>query len=782
MPDPAARAEYVRALATAGLAVRDGAVADALEELTTLPVSGVAPLFLLGDQTVANMAPQALQARYQAGVLRYEQTVREAIQDAVVRGIEEGLPMPEIAARLREAAPSMARTQAQTIAQTETIAVYGDVYRQVGTRLSGMTGGLPLVYEWQAGYDDKVCEQCAALDRTTVEVADASAWPGGLRNPPAHPRCRCRIVARPSKEFVDRATAALRQAVDAGQGQPVVPQPTPEPVKPAPKQPKPVFAEPKPYDATLSPGVWPTEEAVLAAPVLAKLGKAAQVVEVGGNYYVRKVVTSQARAQGVAGEEAAAEIYRRLGVDTPASRLYRASDGTPTVRIARYVPGAQAVKDTMLADDYIADLIAGNRPASGKGTAIMSDGKVYRMTSESRWAKPLFRPSTLEQPNDGFPELFSGTSIARTPPIKGLTVERIAAQARKIDPELLDLSRGGDSLWPLVSDDVRLAVLRRAQLARSIGVSGTALLGDGFTAAYVADFWTAQNQLHMMGLPRKLPGVLYQSGYTTFVDEMGHEFDALRYKDAATIRPGTAAEVVYRYFTPGERLILDRYGKQQGDGSWNLLPTAWKYHVTTVARPGFDRDVWFKYGRDTLNPDAPPDFKPAAQIYRETIKAEPAFLRSMVKLHALTYTMLENVTLPTDIQDQAARTIRVIRSESGGIDNMRKWTGVDLQVGQTAAVWPRGAAESTSVVVDVSLTSNPMWTSYDVPYHRIWATYLLRGIDPTAWGNMTRDAFFLSDGENEFVANLVGLPARIVDRPILPANARTQPTARIRRW
>lgn len=82
-------------------------------------------------------------------------------------------------------------SQATRIEQTELIRVYG---MATAHGLENAAEELPgLQQEWVAIRDRRVDPVCAALGGKRVPVG--KPFPGGYLHPPAHPRCRCRVVA-----------------------------------------------------------------------------------------------------------------------------------------------------------------------------------------------------------------------------------------------------------------------------------------------------------------------------------------------------------------------------------------------------------------------------------------------------------------------------------------------------------------------------------------------------------------------------------------------------------
>jgi SPP1 gp7 family putative phage head morphogenesis protein len=79
----------------------------------------------------------------------------------------------------------LSKNRAEMIAISEVTRLFA-----MGNELVWAAAGL-MIKIWETAKDELVCPVCAPLDGQYVFFAMNFA--GGIRNPPAHPRCRCRI-------------------------------------------------------------------------------------------------------------------------------------------------------------------------------------------------------------------------------------------------------------------------------------------------------------------------------------------------------------------------------------------------------------------------------------------------------------------------------------------------------------------------------------------------------------------------------------------------------------
>lgn len=115
--------------------------------------------------------------------------------------LAHSLGLPSLALELQ---PTFGEKRAKTIAITETTRIYSEAERQTAIEDEDV-----VYLRWLTGADEVVCPICAPLHgRIVGKTENGVSHPGGLYTgwPPAHPRCRCRIVSETAKS----ATVPLR--------------------------------------------------------------------------------------------------------------------------------------------------------------------------------------------------------------------------------------------------------------------------------------------------------------------------------------------------------------------------------------------------------------------------------------------------------------------------------------------------------------------------------------------------------------------------------------------
>lgn len=116
------------------------------------------------------------------------QAMDQQISRELARGLSEGQNPMAIARRINDRIDRIGITRARTLARTEVIAAHADAslnaYEEAGAY------GVEVEAELSTAEDDRVCEECAALDGRTFTLEEAR----GLI--PVHPNCRCAMIPR----------------------------------------------------------------------------------------------------------------------------------------------------------------------------------------------------------------------------------------------------------------------------------------------------------------------------------------------------------------------------------------------------------------------------------------------------------------------------------------------------------------------------------------------------------------------------------------------------------
>lgn len=115
-------------------------------------------------------------------------TTREMIRLMVAEAVDQGKTTKELAKTLRESF-AFSRARAEMIARTE-VALADQAGQMLGYEESGLVKGT----EWTTAEDDKVSSDCN-LNADAGMVPLGTPYPSGALAPPAHPNCRCAIVA-----------------------------------------------------------------------------------------------------------------------------------------------------------------------------------------------------------------------------------------------------------------------------------------------------------------------------------------------------------------------------------------------------------------------------------------------------------------------------------------------------------------------------------------------------------------------------------------------------------
>lgn len=127
-------------------------------------------------------------------------TTYEAVRGELLAGIDAGEGIPKLRKRIEDVFENASRVRSEMIARSEVIRAsnFGaeEAYKQ-----SGVVSGK----EWLTAFDERTCDQCAAMNGKIVELGTNYFEKGeefmGLKldyedvgYPPLHVKCRCTIV------------------------------------------------------------------------------------------------------------------------------------------------------------------------------------------------------------------------------------------------------------------------------------------------------------------------------------------------------------------------------------------------------------------------------------------------------------------------------------------------------------------------------------------------------------------------------------------------------------
>lgn len=157
----------------------------AMEEAVLLAVEGL-PFAIGADWELVNAQAAAWARKYTYGLINgIDKTTRKRLQASINNWIEAGETFPDLVKRVQKVYSNPVR--AELIASTEITRVYAEA----NTR-TWEASGVVEAREWQTAADERVCPICGPLQGKQAKLG--KPFPGGLDNPPAHPRCRCWVV------------------------------------------------------------------------------------------------------------------------------------------------------------------------------------------------------------------------------------------------------------------------------------------------------------------------------------------------------------------------------------------------------------------------------------------------------------------------------------------------------------------------------------------------------------------------------------------------------------
>jgi len=117
------------------------------------------------------------------------------------QGMIDGSGPTEIAKEMADNIDNLTNTRALLIARTETIFAHAEGQLDAFERL-GVTE-LGVKAEWSTAGDDRVCEECAAMEGKVFDAEDAH----GLI--PLHPNCRCAWIPATAEKVAEQAPVAI---------------------------------------------------------------------------------------------------------------------------------------------------------------------------------------------------------------------------------------------------------------------------------------------------------------------------------------------------------------------------------------------------------------------------------------------------------------------------------------------------------------------------------------------------------------------------------------------
>jgi len=115
-------------------------------------------------------------------------TTRDKLRKTLSEGVANGESIPSLASRVSAVYDEAKGSRAKKIARTETIAASNQ-----GALQAYDQSGVVEKKEWYCAIDERTCEICSAMHKEVVDLH--KNFSGGVDAPPAHPNCRCVILA-----------------------------------------------------------------------------------------------------------------------------------------------------------------------------------------------------------------------------------------------------------------------------------------------------------------------------------------------------------------------------------------------------------------------------------------------------------------------------------------------------------------------------------------------------------------------------------------------------------
>ncbi len=171
--------------------------------------SPVTATIALDEAAILARGKQLLVHRFKTSVTTYSREMRARIGAELAVSKLRGETIDELSTRLSSALSNVFRGErwrAERLARTETMHAYNVQHREGVAQLREHDDGIRM--RWDAYFDRRTCLQCASLDGQLLDPATKggrfeSSWTtksgaklkGSHTVPPAHPNCRCVLVA-----------------------------------------------------------------------------------------------------------------------------------------------------------------------------------------------------------------------------------------------------------------------------------------------------------------------------------------------------------------------------------------------------------------------------------------------------------------------------------------------------------------------------------------------------------------------------------------------------------
>jgi len=486
-----------------------------------------------------------------------------------------------------------------------------------------------------------------------------------------------------------------------------------------------------------------------------------------GTKYILKV---EKQAGHIQEETHTDRVYTALGVRVPQSRVYETPEGN--AKLSEYIEGVQLnvflgqhpeEKETLkkkLQRAFVADALTANRDVLGAdfdNILIDRNGEPVRIDNGGGLRKRAMGADKTDF--DDYPmdlwTLRSDKNPKTNEFFGNMDFADIVTQIAETTTSEVE-----ERVLKAVPDDLKQTMKRRISALRDVAHVGRDLLADDCASGYADSFTMHINGMGRAGVTGGLPDALSQSspGSVSVKDEQGHQGDGLRTHSGKGPSVVTLFDQYLKDSVPGGsyEFVSNWFGSQAGN-SWNNYAEAIKAVFSRIRAKGDPSKYFWKHGHDNAE----------ASLKSNLGNVEKAAVDSLAAFHALNYEFLRTTDLPHS--DRSRGVIRLFRTEAtdavkhalkadgskllGKKDKMSEKAG-DL-IGVPDCTLVRGVCESCSAFRPVYVCGKWL-TEQVVPYHRIFGNYLFERYPGSGHCGM------YGEGENEFMADLNGIPFTIV--------------------
>lgn len=118
-----------------------------------------------------------------------DDTTKQWLAHTISEAKNSGMSNSDIARLIHDQAPDISRERAGLIVETET------VYAMSLVELESYRKNGIIYHQWITNHDEKVCTQYCVANELTGAIRVGKQFASGTIAPPAHPRCRCYLMA-----------------------------------------------------------------------------------------------------------------------------------------------------------------------------------------------------------------------------------------------------------------------------------------------------------------------------------------------------------------------------------------------------------------------------------------------------------------------------------------------------------------------------------------------------------------------------------------------------------